>query len=407
MSARFEGGTAPVRLEWVEEQTEGDSPANPDWKGFSFNIENYWNWEPDANTTELRGTGSVKPRGFYNGAETHEASFEYSMARWLLDASGNVQDPAYHAMDVNADQSVKATHTVVSRQEYDSGGSDGAGRRTYVVGKGGHPSTVTLPFETEEGTPITVSLEYQFQKIRPYQISQPSAGTTLDITNNGSTSVDVTVEDEGATTSETITVAAGTTETTLDSYSDIDAVELSTDTDGDVVVTDGAGTEFVTIKGSDSHPADEGDLGIPALGTGSHAAEITEGSEVIFLGDTIEAGDGSAIADEIESAEATIGLGIDDNTQTGTAERNIHATEWSAELTASVAGENVVEQQMVEYLREIASNVVWQSTGGESIEWENGRLQSPGEFAPETGEAKVMLDSVFAFEDITVSNATN
>lgn len=409
-----DSANAPLRLEWVEETTEGTTPSDPGWSGVSFNIESPWSWEPDANTTALRGSGSVKPRGFYNGAETHEASFDYSLAHWFLDTSGNAQDPAYHAMDVNADNRIKATHTVVSRRDYSTGGADNAGRRFYVVGKGGHPSSVTIPFETEEGTPILASLSYQFSKIRSYEISQPGSSQVLAVENNGTTSVDVTIEDEGAATSNTVTVAGGATELTLDPFGDIDAIELSTDVDGTVRVgtDDGSttggqiATELAVIKGTDSYPANEGDLGIPALGAGSRATTIDATSEVIFMGDKLDYS-GTPIADEIESGELTIDLGLDDNTQTGTAERNIHATEWSAELTASVAGESVVEGQMTRYLTEQMDDVVWTTTSGETLTLVNGRLTSPGEYAPDTGEAKVMLDATFEFEDISVSNASS
>lgn len=402
MTGEQDRGTAPLRLEWVAETTEGSLPDNPDFDGFSYNILNYWGWEPEASTTTLRGAGSSKPRGHFNGSETHDASFEYSLARWFLDTNGDIQDPAYHFLDVAADNSVQATHTVVSRQEYLSGGNDDAGRRFYVVGKGGHPGSVTLPFETSEGAPIATGLEYQFEKIRNYTIHQPSADTTLDIINNGSTSVDVTVEDEGANTVATYTVAGGGSTTTTETFSDIDAVELNTDTDGTVEVTDGSGTTFITIDGSDKYAAGEGDLGIPTLGSGSHATDISEGNEVIFIDDTLDY-DGTAIADEIESGELTIDLGLGDNSKAGTARRNIHSEEWSAELTATVAGENVTKQQMNDYLQAAEFDIVWTAQQG-SITLTNAWLTSPGEFAPETGDGKIMLDGTYNAEDITVSN---
>lgn len=395
-------GNAPLRAEWVEETSEGNAPADPAWNGFSYNILNAWGWEPDASTTSLRGAGSSKPQGHFNGSETHDASFEYSLARWFVDGTGNAQDPAYYFLDLAPDNSVRATHTVVTRQEYDSGGNDGAGRHFYVVGKGGHPGSVTLPFQTDEGTPIAVGLEYQFEKIRNYTIHQPSAGTTLSITNNGTTSVDVTVENSDASTAETNTVAGGATVTTTATFAEIDVVELDTDTDGTVEVTDGAGTTFATIDGSDSYPAGEGDLGIPALGTGSHASAIPEGNEVIFIDDTLDYS-GTPIADEIESGELTVDLNLNDNSKAGTARRNIHSESWSAELTASVAGENVTEQQISDYLQEAEYNIKWTAQQGD-ITLTNSWLDSPGEYAPEAENGKIMLDGTYNAEDITVSN---
>lgn len=400
----YESGTSPNRIEWVEEDTEGVTPSDPAWKAFSYNIENFFNWEPDANTTALRGTGDDHPRGFFNGSETHEASFEYSLVRWFVDDTGNAQDPSYYALDTDADNAHRGSHTVVSRQDYSSDGNDSAGRRVYVVGKGGKAGSVTLPFETEEGTPILASLEYQFEKIRAYTIHQPSSSTTIDIENQGTTSVDVTIEDEGASTTDTVTVAGGATATSVETFGDIDAVELSSDVDGDIILTDGSSTEFMRIKGTDSYPADEGDLGVPILGTGSHASAIAEGSEIVFLGDSLTYGTGT-FADEIESGELSIELGLDDNPRTGTASRNIHPTEWTAELTASVAGTEVTEQQMVRYLTENQVDITWTTTNGETLDLTDTRMTSPGEFAPETSQGKVMLDATFEAEDITVSNA--
>jgi hypothetical protein len=402
MANDYDRGTAPLRLEWVDETSEGTTPSDPEWNGFSYNIINYWNWEPEANTTALRGAGEPKPQGFFNGSETHDASFEYSLARWFKDGSGNTQDPANDFLDLSDDNDVTTTHSVVSWQEYSTGGADSAGRRVYVVGKGGHPGSVTVPFETSEGAPIAIGLEYQFEKIRAYTIDQPSSGTTLEIANNGTSDVDVTIEDEGAATSETNTVTGGGTTTTTGTFDNIDAVELATDVDGDVVVSDGGGTDFVTIKGSDSYPAGEGDLGIPALGSGSHASSISEGNEVIFLDDQLDY-DGTAIADEIESGELTVDFGLNSNSQVGTAKQNIHATEWTAEVTASVAGEDVTSQQMVDYLTEVANDIKWTANQG-SITLTNSRLTSPGEFVGETSQGKLMLDGTRSAEDITVSN---
>jgi len=337
MSEAYEAGTRPLRVEWVPETTKGEWPSDPSWNLFSDDMQSVWGWEPDANTTRIDAVGSIKPQGYRNGAESHESSFSYLMQQWFTDSSGDTLDPSNDFIQVNDDNSVKATHTVVSRAEHSTGGTDDAGRRIYVVGVGGTPGSCTVPFETEDGTEIEIELNYQFEKIRPYSISQPSAGTTLEVENTGTTSVDVTIEDEGAATSETLTVAGGSTGTTTSTFDDIDAVELSNEVDGDVTVGDGSGTTFTTIKGSDSYPASEGDLGIPSLGSGSHASAIGVDTGIRFLGDDLQYSSG-AIAAEITSGEMSVDLGLDDNTQTGTARRNIHAAEWAATVSASLAG---------------------------------------------------------------------
>lgn len=396
---RYEGGTEPLRLEWVPEAVEGITPTDPEWNLFSNEVYGRWDTEPDANTQAQRPSGTIKPTGFFNGAETWEASFSWDMMQWFVDASGNTLDPSNDFIQLAQDNSLKTTHTVVERKEHYDGNGNVISRQ-FTVGKGGHPDEVTVPFETEDGTPIQNTASYQFEKIRKYTITQPSASMTLSIENTGSSSVDVTIEDEGAATTETVTVSAGSTATTTSSFADIDAVELSTDIGGDIIVSDGSGTTFVTIRGSDAYPASEGDLGVPALGAGSHASALAE-SYVIFLDDTLKY-TGGEIAPEIASGELTVSTGINSNTKAESTRQNIHAEEWSATMTISVAGPNVSDEQFEAYLTEVVNDIEWQATEG-TLTGVNGRLTSPGSYSPESGTAKLMLDSEYSFEDITIS----
>jgi len=318
-----EAGTRPTRIEYVREDTRGVTPTDPAWNTYSDHIINWWDWEPDANKNDEQPAGGMDPDFTAPGSETHEATISYWLQNWLVDGSGNAQDAAADAMLLSDDNSFNNTHSVVSRMEVSSGGSDGAGYRVYHVGKGGCPTEVTIPFETDDGNPVTPELSYQFEKFRTYRIDQPSAGTTIEVSNNGTTSVDVTIEDEGAATSETVTVAGGSTGTTTATFSDIDAVELDTDTDGDVVVSDGSGTTFMTIKGSDSYTTN-GDKGVPALGAGSHASAI--GTDYIVFNDDDYGYSTSDIEAEIIAGELNVSLETEDNSVTGTSRRNIHTT---------------------------------------------------------------------------------
>jgi hypothetical protein len=281
------------------------------------------------------------------------------------------------------------------------GGADGAGRRIYTVIKGARPDTLTAPFETDDGTPLSQELAYQAGKIRQYDISQPSTSTTLDVTNNGTTSVDVTIEDEGAATTETVTVAGGATETTNETFEDIDAVELSTDTDGDVVVSDGSGTDLMTIKGSDKYPAGEGDLGVPALGSGSHASALNS-DYIRFIDDTLTIPNVDSET-EIVSGEMEVSTGLDSNAKAGTARQNIHNTNWEYTVTASLAGPRITVDQTMSYLQEATGTVTWTAQEG-SIDFNNAFIQSPGEYTKESGNGKLIVDSEFESETITVSD---
>lgn len=397
MPNEMQRGTSPFRLEFVAESTVGTVPSDPSWRIPSDNVLSAFDWEPDANTTRQDAVGEITAQGFFNGSETHEATFEYHLQQWYS-SSG---DPGYVALSPSSDNDLRETHAWVGRSEVDSGGTDSSGRRIYTVAKGGHPSSLTVPFETEDGSPINQTLSYQFEKIRQYDISQPSSSTNLDISNNGTTSVDVTVEDEGAATAETNTVSAGATVTTTATYSDIDAVELDTDTDGDVTVTDGSGTTFVTINGSQAYPHDEGDLGVPALGSGSHASAI--GSDYIrFIDDSLSVPNvGSNY--ELVSGELSADTGLNSNSRDADGFMNIHAEEWSYTVTASLAGRKISVDQTINFLTEQTGTITWTESSGESIDVNNAFIQSPGSYTKEANTGKLVLDNEWAGQSVTIS----
>jgi len=280
-----------------------------------------------------------------------------------------------------------------------SNGADGAGYRVYHVGKGGAVTEVTLPFEVDEGNPVQPELSYQFEKFRTYRIDQPSASTTLDITNNGSTSVDVTIEDEGAATTETITVSGGSSQTTVESFGDIDAVELSNDVDGSVEVSDGSGTTFITIEGSDSYTT-EGDLGIPALGSGSHASTI-DTDYVIFNDDTYQYST-EEIAAEIISGELTVSLESDDNPRVGSARRNINTTGRRTTWSATVAGESTSVNQVANYLTNTVYDIEWVADEG-SVTGPDAEYFSPGSSDFEAGSGKNERSIELQSKGVTIS----
>jgi hypothetical protein len=399
--ADMQAGVRPYRIEWIQETTEGEVPSDPEWNLFSDNIINAPQWEPDANTTRQDGAGKATAAGFYNGTETHEITIEYDLQQWYVDGSGTTVDAGGDFLEPTSDNGLRATHSIVDRSVQADGGADGAGRRIYTVIKGARPDTLTAPFETDDGTPLSQELAYQAGKIRQYDISQPSASTTLDVENKGTTSVDVTIEDEGAATTETVTVAGGATETTNETFEDIDAVELSTDTDGDVVVSDGSGTDLMTIKGSDKYPAGEGDLGVPALGSGSHASALNS-DYIRFIDDTLTIPNVDTET-EIVSGEMEVSTGLDSNAKAGTARQNIHNTNWEYTVTASLAGPRITVDQTQNYLTETTGTVTWTAQEG-TIDFNNAFIQSPGEYTKESGNGKLIVDSDFEAETITVSN---
>lgn len=402
MASSKQAGVRPLRLEWVTETTVGEAPSDPAWKLFSDNVTSAFDWEPDANTQRQNAAGEITAQGFFNGSETHDLSFTYDLQQWYVDGNGNTLDAGGDFLQPASDNSLKATHTIVGWSEQADGGVNDTGRYIVTVAKGCHPDSLTAPFETEDGSPISQELSYQAEKVRQYDLQQPpSGGSALTVNNGGTTSVDVSVESYDGSTQETVTVSGGGSATTTATFSSLGAVELSTDTDGDVTVEDSSANVLATIKGSDSYPAGEGDLGVPTTGSnGSHASAL--GTDYVrFLDDSLNIPNVESDV-EIISGEMSVETGIDDNSKVGSARRNIHAAEWTYTVTATLAGSKVSVDQTGNYLSEQTGTITW--TAGEgSITFNNAFIQSPGSYTKESGNGKMELDQEWSAETITVA----
>lgn len=280
MSNEPDSGLRPQRVEWVAEATEGQAPANPSYNLYSDTVvETTWNV---SNSMEGRDAiGSPDSEGHYRGPEEATATFTYHLQQEI--ASGTAE---YDFATRNAANEFPNSHTVVERQVFESGGNAGAGIRKYWVGKGGKGASINIEGDPSASEPIPVELEYQFEKGREYLIHQPSSSTTLDVvsTDANDTSQTLTIEDEGAGTTEDVALNGTTAVTTTASFSDIDAASLDAECIGDVTVKDSSGNVLLTIYGSEQYSDGatpvEGDLGVPALGTGSHATAIGQSYEV-------------------------------------------------------------------------------------------------------------------------------
>lgn len=402
-----QAGVRPYRLEWVAETAEGVTPEDPDYNLYSDNVTSAPGWEPDANTTRQNAAGEVTAQGFFNGSETHDVTYTYSLQQWYVDGSDETLDAGGDFLQAASDNSLQATHSIVGRSVQADGGAADAGRRIYTVVKGAHPDSLTAPFETEDGSPIEQELAYQAEKVRQYDISQPAESTTLWIqsTDSSDDSQDVTIEDEGSDTSESNGLSGTTAVETTVSYGDIDAIELSAETVGNVEVYDGDpgmdGTLLATIYGSDHYPADEGDLGVPALDSGSHASAL-DSEYVRFIDDTLSIPNVESDV-EIISGEMSVETGLGDNSKSGSARRNIHAAEWTYTITATLAGSKVSVDQFNNYLGEVTGEIVW--TAGEgSITFNDCFIQSPGEYTKESGNGKMQFDNEWQAQSVEVSN---
>lgn len=307
MTIQSEGGLRPSRIEIVEESDQGTTPSNPAWEAVSDRVTTF--------ETSGFGPGAVEKAGLGDtvhdieaGLEEPEVTIAYSLQKWFKDSSGNPNDLSAYGIQRVAG-STPASLTMVERMtsgdgsqsvyiqpestvEYRyNGNADATAKesRVYTVAKGCEVSEPTLtaePSEVEWAVEATVMCDHG----RSYQIDQPPSGGSMvhvNSTDSSDTGLSVVIENDDASTTETITTdgtdattaVAGTTE-----FSSIDAIEIqdadgnTADHVGDIVVSldDGgsAGEVIFVAYGSDYYGNTYGDPGVPTLGTGSHAGEI-------------------------------------------------------------------------------------------------------------------------------------
>ena len=241
--SQVESSLQDTRIEYVEETEEAVPPTDPAFSVLSDYLDEF-TFSPGADREGIEVLGDADIRDMFRAAEEPEATTNYYKQQGFVDSNGDPQYPAGQPL-AYSDGCDLPSYTVLSRQEYDCEGNDGAGYREYVVLFGAKPVEVVNPGDPSEAQPILEELSWDVRKGRTYVIHQPSADTTLEIENTGGDSVDVTIESESASQSETITVGANSTVTTVETYSDVDVIYAESEHEGDILVTDGSGTNIL------------------------------------------------------------------------------------------------------------------------------------------------------------------
>lgn len=353
-----ENALQDIRFEWVEESTVGVPPSNPSWNKFSDYVATAPAWDGGVETSENNAAGSGDVVEITRGQETHSFTPEYWLQRAPVNGSGNAVDPIAVPF-VHNYSSELASHTIVFRREVSSGGNFGQGYRNYTVGLGAKPVNATIPGDPGESSPQTLELEYSAEYGNAHVIHQPN-GTTLTVSNAGTTSVDVTIESQGGTTAETLTVSGGGSATTVSTYSDVDAIWIASGTpDGDISVTDGSGTAVLDepLRGTSNTEPDY-DKGVPPLGSGSHASDIGNDPER-FLGlNAFATYGGSDIADRLHSFDLSCELDSDDPAVVGTRQGPIDEGTRTVTLDADVAGPYESTKQVKNHLQGVVNDLV-------------------------------------------------
>lgn len=408
MPAPVESALMDGRFEYIAETTEGEPPSDPEWSVLGDCIQDL-SASPNGNREYSFCAGSGSTKVDYRGAEEHEFTTELFKERGFVDSNGDALYPAADPL-LHDYGSAYPTYTFEYRREVDEGGNFGAGFREYFVAFGARVTELSNPGDPSEGNPIVESLTWTAEKSRPYVIHQPDTATMIDVENTGTESVEVTIEDEGAATSETLVVAGGTTTTTADTYADVDVIWAESDHDGDIVVTDGSGTNILDqdLAGSDTDNV-EGEQGVPPLGSGSHGSAVGGSPEdYLFQGvDTIN-WQSSALSDRIHALDLTISLEVDQNAQGGTRRQAIDIGTRTAEADADVAGPYESAKLIRDQFRNESGDFVY-SYPDNDVTLENASISDSPDYTRSAGETNYIPSVTFRgtqesdTADVTVS----
>jgi hypothetical protein len=359
---QVESSLQDTRIEYVQETEEAVAPTDPDFQVLSDFLDEF-NFSPGADREGIEVLGDADMRDMFRSSEEPEFTTSFYKQQGFVGSGGDPQYPAGEPL-AYSDGCDLPSYTVLSRQEYDCEGNDGAGYREYVVLFGAKPIEVVNPGDPSEAQPILEELSWQARKGRTYVIHQPSADTTLEIENTGSDSVDVTIESEGASQSETITVGANSTVTTVETYSDVDVIYAESEHEGDILVTDGSGTnildEATPLAGSDTDGV-EADLGIPPLGSGSRGSAIgTDPSEYQFIGlDGPITWQGTPLADRIHTLDLTVSIDTSREAIQGARGSTIDPGMRTVEVEADTAGPHESADLIAENYHNESGDIVY------------------------------------------------
>lgn len=365
-----ESGQLPGRYEWVEEPAPGAFPSisNPtDFNAFSDAVRTF---EADAGASIARQdtVGTADALDHFRGTEDPSATVEYDLQRFPVDGDNDPVDPTGYGIVRDSRNDLLSTLLLVGRREF-GGGNFGGGVREYTVVRGAAIDTVSAELDPSSEQPILASLDITARRVRSYLIHQPDGATTttLSVTSTSDNdTMDLIAEDEGGSTSETVTLSGTTTVTTTASFSDIDATFLTSAPEGTITVTDGDGTTVVEIEGGNTYSDDDqpvdGDRGVPALNGGSHASAIGSSFEH-FVGDRFERG-GDAVRPRINSASFEVANNINTQSLHNTRAPAIDAGNREVTVSADAAGEFVSHDSLMESLQLDQQDIVHELSGG-------------------------------------------
>lgn len=381
-----ESALQDARIEYVEETTEGETPTDPAWEVLTDYLDEF-TFSPGAGREGIEVVGQGDIKDMFRAAEEPEATTSYYKQEGFVGSSGDPLNPAGEILTYDYTCDLQS-YTFEYRRETTCDGNFDAGFREYAVLTGAKPVEVTDPGDPSAANPIIEDLSWDVGRARAYVIHQPDSSTTLDVENQGSDSVDVTIEDEGAATSETVTVSGGSTVTTTSTFDNVDAIFAESEHDGDIVVTDGSGTNVLDsfLAGTDTDGV-ESERGVPPLGAGSHGSAIgTDPTEYQFIGVDQINYNGGSLSDRIHALDLTVSIDTSREPVQGSRRTAIDVGMRSVEIDADTAGPFETAERIQQQFHNISGDFVY-SFPDNDVTVNNAEMTSAPDYTRSAGDA--------------------
>jgi hypothetical protein len=358
-----ESGLQPSRHVFTEETTPGEPPSDPEFQRYSGELEEV--------TASIDGgkeaTESLGDRDFveqYRSNEESELTVSYYQYDFPLSSTGDIVDPVGFTMELPNGDFPTLTH--VSRRDVRGGGKLGAGFREYLVAFGCRPVSATLDGDPSAAEAIPQELTMPAETIRPHIIHQPDSATELVVRSTDDTDTnEIVIEDEGATTTSTLTLPGTSPNTvvTTATFDDIDSVFVRGEHAGDIQLgTDnGSGsidTELLEkpLTGSKTDGVSSVE-GIPPLGGGSVESPPT-GQGNVFLG-TQASFDGSPVAPRLHTLDLSVELDTAREAVQSSRRTEIDVGQRTVEFSADVAGPFQSASKIKAHFRDVSGDLVY------------------------------------------------
>jgi len=422
MPPKTESGLTNHRIEFARESEDADgtpiTPTDPAFQTYSDVVREF-EWVPAAGHEAQRGLGDVDPYQWLSGPEEHELTIAYDLQKWFVDGSGNPMDASADGLLRGTDGYVQNTHTMLHREEKNQitanstvNGATQKDTRQYTVGFGGVMEEVTVTGDPTDQQPVMIEATYAFEKARSYQFDQPDSDTTLDVESTADADhkngVTITIEDEGAATTEDVTLTYDTTNdvkevaTTSSSFPDIDAIWVQDDGhEGQITVTETGGDTLAEIDGTNYHDNPGGyEKGVPPLGGGSHEGAVGTAFETV-LGNSFDYGS-SRLAMDVMTYALTVTNEIERTPREDDVAQRVHHGTRTVEAEATVIGETESHESARRTLQNQSANIDWLMDGG-TLTIEGAHLTEPGGRVYEAGTAVMEVENTFSGTGVNAS----